>query len=221
MDSRDCNPGANASPSDPGGTDGVPTRRERIVSWISRMVSWADAKVPRGLRSLLGLILVAAGLLGFLPILGFWMIPLGGALIALDIPPLRRRLIGWLAKHRRHRHSDGAERGLGLAGCAVAGMRFVEITAVFAAADQAQAAAERVRQSVKAARIRVGAQCTVHVTAPATAAELLSRICREGHALDVAETQPLSTPGWMSHQYGRVTGTGIEPGAGDSEAGSD
>jgi hypothetical protein len=35
------------------------------------------------------------GVFGFLPIVGFWMIPAGLALIALDIPPLRRRLLAW------------------------------------------------------------------------------------------------------------------------------
>jgi len=40
-------------------------------------------------RSLAGL-LVVGGMLGFLPILGFWMIPLGLYLVSDDIPPLRR-----------------------------------------------------------------------------------------------------------------------------------
>lgn len=59
-------------------------------------VKWAQDNVPPGVRSILGLALIAGGVFGFLPILGFWMIPLGGAMIALDIPPLRRRLMAWL-----------------------------------------------------------------------------------------------------------------------------
>jgi hypothetical protein len=43
---------------------------------------------------------MVGGVFGFLPILGFWMIPLGAALIALDIPPLRRRLLAWLDRDR-------------------------------------------------------------------------------------------------------------------------
>jgi hypothetical protein len=39
------------------------------------------------------------GVAGFLPVLGFWMIPVGLALIALDIPPLRRRLLAWVRRH--------------------------------------------------------------------------------------------------------------------------
>jgi len=79
---------------------GRPTWRQRLILIVDRWVRWADAKLPRGLRSLLGLLLVVAGLLGFLPILGFWMIPLGGALIALDVPPLRRHVLDWLDRHR-------------------------------------------------------------------------------------------------------------------------
>ena len=63
---------------------------------LRRGVKWAQENVPPGVHSVLGLVLVAGGVFGFLPILGFWMIPLGAALIALDIPPLRRRLLAWL-----------------------------------------------------------------------------------------------------------------------------
>jgi hypothetical protein len=48
------------------------------------------------LRSVLGLVLIGLGILGFLPILGFWMVPLGAMFIALDVPPLRRRVERWL-----------------------------------------------------------------------------------------------------------------------------
>jgi hypothetical protein len=65
---------------------------------LRRGVMWSQKNVPPGVRSVLGIILIPAGVLGFLPILGFWMIPLGAALIALDIPPLRRRLLAWLDK---------------------------------------------------------------------------------------------------------------------------
>ena len=37
-----------------------------------------------------GVLLIVGGLLGFLPILGFWMLPLGIALLSLDIALLRR-----------------------------------------------------------------------------------------------------------------------------------
>lgn len=44
----------------------------------------------RALRLVLGVALVLGGLLGFLPVLGFWMIPLGLAVLSYDWPPARR-----------------------------------------------------------------------------------------------------------------------------------
>jgi hypothetical protein len=38
----------------------------------------------------LGILLVASGLLGFLPVLGFWMIPLGLLVLSVDIRIVRR-----------------------------------------------------------------------------------------------------------------------------------
>ena len=42
----------------------------------------------------IGLALIGGGFLGFLPILGFWMIPLGIAVAALDVVPAWRFLTG-------------------------------------------------------------------------------------------------------------------------------
>jgi hypothetical protein len=50
----------------------------------------------------LGILLVAGGLVGFLPVLGFWMIPLGLLVLSVDIPIVRRwrrQLTVWW--HRR------------------------------------------------------------------------------------------------------------------------
>jgi hypothetical protein len=48
--------------------------------------------IPPLLRLALGVVLVLLGPLGFLPVLGFWMIPVGLLLIALNVPSLRRRV---------------------------------------------------------------------------------------------------------------------------------
>ena len=48
-------------------------------------------------RTVLGGVLSAGGFLGFLPILGFWMLPLGLALLALDLPFLRGPMARCLA----------------------------------------------------------------------------------------------------------------------------
>jgi purine-cytosine permease-like protein len=42
------------------------------------------------LRIALGVILVVGGLLGFLPILGFWMLPLGLIILSIDFAVVRR-----------------------------------------------------------------------------------------------------------------------------------
>ena len=44
----------------------------------------------RLLRVGLGILLVLCGALGFLPVLGFWMIPLGLGILGVDFPPARR-----------------------------------------------------------------------------------------------------------------------------------
>jgi len=64
--------------------------RHHISRWLVRI----RRTVPPGLRSVLGLLLIVGGVFGFLPILGFWMIPLGIAVMALDLRPLWRRLRG-------------------------------------------------------------------------------------------------------------------------------
>ena len=54
--------------------------------------------MPPVVRSVVGVLFMIGGVLGFLPILGFWMIPLGAAFIALDIPPMRARIHRWMEK---------------------------------------------------------------------------------------------------------------------------
>ncbi len=56
------------------------------------------------LRKTIGVLLVIGGLLGFLPVLGFWMLPLGLALLAVDYPIVRRvwrRTVVWVGRHRQ------------------------------------------------------------------------------------------------------------------------
>lgn len=68
---------------------------------------------PRALRVLLGLALIVGGVLGFLPVLGFWMIPLGLLVIFFEVPWVRglwRRSRGWWkAKRARWRRSSPAD----------------------------------------------------------------------------------------------------------------
>ena len=70
-----------------------------------RLPRWAAAAMDktldasRWIRWPAALLLVACGLVGFLPILGFWMVPLGLILVAEDIPFLRpplARMFAWI-----------------------------------------------------------------------------------------------------------------------------
>ena len=71
----------------------------RLMAVTRRAVRWADRHLPRGLRSVAGVLLALFGVVGFLPIVGFWMLPVGFALIAMDIPALRARLLVWVDRH--------------------------------------------------------------------------------------------------------------------------
>jgi purine-cytosine permease-like protein len=56
------------------------------------------------LRHTIGVLLVIGGLLGFLPVLGYWMLPLGLALLAVDFPVARRlyrRMSVWWGRRRQ------------------------------------------------------------------------------------------------------------------------
>jgi len=53
-------------------------------------LAWVLRPEAKWLRVPLGLLLIAGGFLGFLPILGFWMLPLGALLLAEDFPLIRK-----------------------------------------------------------------------------------------------------------------------------------
>jgi hypothetical protein len=62
----------------------------------------------------LGILLVAFGLVGFLPVVGFWMIPLGLLVLSVDVPIVRRwrrQLAVWW--HRDRKNGEGASNGTG------------------------------------------------------------------------------------------------------------
>ncbi|MBL4784995.1 MAG: hypothetical protein JKY49_06150 [Cohaesibacteraceae bacterium] len=62
-----------------------------------------ELTLPRNklLRMMIGFLLIAGGVLGFLPILGFWMIPLGLMVLSVDSPKarrIRRKFSLWFAR---------------------------------------------------------------------------------------------------------------------------
>jgi hypothetical protein len=60
-----------------------------------RRDSWFPIRFP------LALLLIAGGLLSFLPILGVWMLPLGLLLLAVDLPILRGPISALVIRGRR------------------------------------------------------------------------------------------------------------------------
>ena len=52
-------------------------------------------------RTILGVLLIIGGILGFLPVLGFWMIPLGLLILSQDFASVRRFRRRWQVKLTR------------------------------------------------------------------------------------------------------------------------
>jgi hypothetical protein len=86
--------------------------RERLEHWFRRIenalpdfgarsLRWLREPSSRWVRIPAGIVLILAGLFGFLPVLGFWMVPLGVLLLVQDIPFLRHpteRTLVWLER---------------------------------------------------------------------------------------------------------------------------
>lgn len=56
------------------------------------------------LRVCIGVVLILGGFLGFLPVLGFWMVPLGLVVLSIDLPIARRwrrRIEVWWGNRRK------------------------------------------------------------------------------------------------------------------------
>ncbi len=55
---------------------------------------------PKFVRIGIGVLLIIGGFLGFLPVLGFWMLPLGIGILAYDVPAIHKRWRRWAARLR-------------------------------------------------------------------------------------------------------------------------
>jgi hypothetical protein len=71
--------------------------QRRLPGWMQSVLESVRRPGAVWLRVPAALALTAGGFVGFLPILGFWMVPLGLALLAFDLPFLRRPLARLLA----------------------------------------------------------------------------------------------------------------------------
>jgi len=62
----------------------------------------------RALRVAIGVVLILGGILGFLPILGFWMVPLGLLVLSYEfhlVRRLRRRFVVWWERRKKRNAS--------------------------------------------------------------------------------------------------------------------
>lgn len=87
--------------------EGEPIRHPVTLRFGSRKITLPRSRV---VRMGLGVTLILAGFLGFLPILGFWMLPLGLMVLSVDLPfarRWRRRLIVWWSRRRKEMKNSG------------------------------------------------------------------------------------------------------------------
>lgn len=78
--------------------EGAPARKITILGREFAMPR------SRGLRIAIGILLTIGGILGFLPILGFWMVPLGLLVLSYEFALVRRhrrRFVVWWERRRR------------------------------------------------------------------------------------------------------------------------
>jgi hypothetical protein len=76
--------------------DGLPESAGGFLRWLKSPSS-------RWVRIPIALLLIVGGIVGFLPVLGFWMIPLGLLFLAQDVPFLQRPILQaltWLERRR-------------------------------------------------------------------------------------------------------------------------
>jgi len=76
------------------------------MSYFSRAHAKRLHAIPHPWRMLTGIVLILGGILGFLPVLGFWMIPLGLLVLSADFKWARRLhvnlMLGWRSLRRRY-----------------------------------------------------------------------------------------------------------------------
>lgn len=74
---------------------------ERLPRRFRSTIRWLRRPSARWIRIPAGVLLACGGLFGFLPVLGFWMLPIGLILLADDFPPLRSmgsRILDWIER---------------------------------------------------------------------------------------------------------------------------
>ncbi len=82
---------------------------------LDGFLDWVEDDRARLVRIPLALLLICGGVVSFLPVLGLWMLPLGLALLALDLPllrgPVARAIIWGRRKAGRWLHRNRPDAG--------------------------------------------------------------------------------------------------------------
>lgn len=85
------------------------TLKQRVTLIMYRTLTWGRYKVAPGIRSLIGVAFMVGGVFGFLPVLGFWMLPLGAAFIAMDLPFTAHKIDAWIQRLKAQLEAPGTE----------------------------------------------------------------------------------------------------------------
>lgn len=75
--------------------------KRRLPGAAARPLRWLRQPSARWARLPAAALLVLGGLVGFLPVLGFWMVPVGLLLLSQDVPALRKptgRALAWVER---------------------------------------------------------------------------------------------------------------------------
>lgn len=86
---------------------------QRLPPFFAGVIDWVRRPTSRWVRLPAGILLVLFGIFGFLPVLGFWMLPLGLLLLARDIPALEppiARLFAWINRRFPVWKKSGADQ---------------------------------------------------------------------------------------------------------------
>ena len=95
--------GAAGQPA--GGDPRLDALVHRLPPRLAGTVTYLLQPSSRWVRIPSGALLVVGGVLSFLPVLGIWMLPLGLALLAEDVPALRSsrsKVFDWIERRKPH-----------------------------------------------------------------------------------------------------------------------
>jgi hypothetical protein len=96
---------AAASDNVAGGDPRLDALVGRLPPRVGGTVAYLLKPSSRWVRLPAGVLLIVGGVLSFLPVLGIWMLPLGLALLAEEVPALRSlrsKVLDWIERRSPH-----------------------------------------------------------------------------------------------------------------------